>query len=174
MFKITNWRTRSVGMVLSLLLHALALLFLLPPSISKSTSDKNSGAVDGDDVVFIDPSIHYNLAETNKTTELFKEAIEQRDLCKDASANFVGLGIRWYPATGIVTHVAKGYAAQKAGLLVGDRIINTESLAGDFADKDVGKLVTLHIERYNVRLRISVRLEKVCFLRQPHVEASES
>lgn len=67
-------------------------------------------------------------------------------------------------------HVAKGYSAEKAGLHVGDRIVDPEILAGDFTEADVGRQIALVVERYNVRIRLIVRLEKVCFLKQPHVD----
>lgn len=172
MFKIKNWGARSAGITATIMIHLIVLLILFPPTLTQQPllSEKHSGPVDGEDVVFIDPTIHYNLADTNKATKAFKDAIAQRDMCKDADANFVGLGMRWYSATGIVVHVAKGYSAEKAGLLVGDRIVDPEILAGDFTEADVGRQIALVVERYNVRIRLIVRLEKVCFLKQPHVD----
>lgn len=76
-----------------------------------------------------------------------------------------GIGItRWALSEGIKA-IAKGGPADKAGLQVGDVILNDDELGAD--RYMVGHPVKLHIERAGRRLTVVVVIGRICFEENP-------
>lgn len=78
----------------------------------------------------------------------------------DQYHNYRGVGIRqsW---TGYVLEVMAGGPADRAGLRVDDRVMNSEILVRD--GYSIGRRITLRIERNGVPMELPVQIGVVCF-----------
>lgn len=90
-----------------------------------------------------------------------------KDKCEEDS--YVGVGIRHYN-WGIVSDVAKGYAADRAGVKIGDEIMGffehsnpSKFIEGVEIRGKVGTGVDLYIKRDGKMIRLSMIREKICY-----------
>lgn len=83
---------------------------------------------------------------------------------KTCKSSYGGIGIMDNFATGLIELVAPGYPADRAGILVGDKVLKVMSDEGSDIRGTVGTSVTLIILRQSINKVFSVTMirEKIC------------
>lgn len=152
-------RNFLLAIIGSLLIHIIVLFVVLPKG-SKEKKDEQQGK-DGKETA---ASIHAMLKppEVRIIEQQSKDKGKAKpifvDDCK-SKKYYTGIGI--FSAFGAVGEVAPGGPADKAGLRIGDTIMNREILGPDRYPE--GTHLTLEIAREgNQRFKVDVTIEKIC------------
>lgn len=149
--------------LLSLILHSapLLLLFLLSGSGSSegdSKSNKASGSPDSATIVDKGANGKPKPPIEMEITLVDPEPPKSDGAPECAGDNWYGgIGIVQDERTGILLTVAKGYPAERAGLLVGDRLLTRLNIRGE-----VGTIATVTLVRDGSILQYNIMREKIC------------
>jgi len=74
-----------------------------------------------------------------------------------AEKQYEGIGILWMPGTRLIVKAPPGYPAYRAGIRVGDMLVNPDELYPR------GNILEIDVFRHTTRLTFKVKLEKICF-----------
>ena len=152
------------SMTMSLVVHALLLisLILLGGRMDGGKMAENGGNGNGGtkDVLLPPPSsIEVEIKEVKPTKEgtvpILKETIADKSNCKNS---FGGIGIIYEPGSGRIFDVYDGYPASRAGLEVGDTIVNYNEIRGE-----PGTQVRVEVVRGGIRFTAIMTRSKVCY-----------
>lgn len=136
--------------IISLILHAIIVLWglVINGGVGGEAGD-GSGTHSASDPFEIVDVIDYE-----STTVAVPDELEYRKTCEPF---FGGIGITHEGFDGVITTVHRGYPAERLGLSVGDKIINTEQLRGE-----IGTPVTIQIIRDGQHLTFYAIRDRIC------------
>ena len=136
---------RTLGVVGTVLLHALIVLAMLDLTAHERKLPKKGDPV----AVHIPPSIDRLTGEENVGAGL---------AC--GGYHYNGVGILVSPGTGVVIDVGDNTPAQRAGLLVGDILLDRDQLQPDAYQP--GTNLTLRVQRDGRELAIHIHIGRIC------------
>ena len=140
----------SKYLFLSVLIHA---LILIPFGVN--VADQNAKQET--------PPIHVKLLPKKKHESPSKEmpsdpdgfmGVAARPSC-NGKQSYKGIGIMWLESTGFIMEAADGYPAKAAGVMSGDRVVNSAFTVD-------GEYLVFEVERYNVRVPFRIKMEMIC------------
>lgn len=156
---------RITGIIGTILVHVLVILLVMwhpkknpppppPPVIQQQ--------ITVDLIPYVKPAV----PKTEETVKLpdqdLKKMIQLPSdpvICKDRDNTYIGIGIRYDVSMGVITHAPEYYPGYKAGLRVGDMILNP-------GEDAVNGRVKLHIVRSHLTTSYTIKTEKICFQRK--------
>lgn len=154
---------------LSFLLHlSLFLLTLTLSGSGQGDSDNPSDGVEGTPAENLGAFIPKRLEVVLEEPEEVSISIVQKPKAKPSNEKSPDrINKPWYGGIGIrsdslyrIFEIATGYAADRAGLLVGDRIVSNGNT--DFIRGDPGTTVELYVERQGALIHFRIVREKIC------------
>jgi hypothetical protein len=148
---------RIIALIISVLIHLVIIFFIL-----SYFSNKNSQIKPKDNLVevtFVTKPKTYEeklLTIRKEQSKQFNKQEKTKFIEKcDNKHSYIGIGIQFFP-DGRISDVAKGYAADRAGLKVGDRIIDSMNY------HRVGDYEYISVIRNFRKITFKIKVERIC------------
>lgn len=147
-----------ISLLLSILFHVLifSLIFLpkhkLHPITSKAENETRIMQVE-----FLSLKPETALKTTDLTADIGKTKYETDEIvCKGKDKKYVGIGMIYNPGTNIIYRLPQDYPAYKAGLRLGDLIVDPYlPIVNNYLD--------IVVRRGNEFLSFHIKVENICF-----------
>jgi len=150
-------RTKIAGLIFTIILH-LALLFSFLPSVPKYPKLEP----DPDSIMPIEVRL---IPIIEPTTETETKITDKGDrisypidgkICNGKDKLYKGIGVIYNPGTHIITHAPEYYPGYKAGLRVGDYIVDPEV-------KEIDGYINFDILRSHEQHQFHIKADTICF-----------
>lgn len=152
-------RIKIAGFVFSVVLHLLLLFLILPPEPKYPKLDPDPDSIMPMPVeVRLIPKFDPSLTSETKIVDegnRISYPIDDR-VCNGKDKSYKGIGIIYNPGTHIITHAPEYYPGYKAGLRVGDFIVEPEV-------GPVGDYITFDVLRLREQFRLHIKTDNICF-----------
>lgn len=149
--------SKKVGLVCSILIHILPLLFLISLAVPKG--EGNNPKQENTVRVTLLPLKKENFPQQQQVGKTGKEnqiTVDEK-ICKDKDPSYEGVGFEYDPGTGIINNVPEFYPAYKAGVRLGD------FLPMPYIIPKNGYLDFFVIRGYQ-KIYFHVKTEKICYM----------
>jgi hypothetical protein len=150
-------RSRFAGISGTLIIHlALLLPFIIIPILHPPVSNVPKSTEKVLEVTLLPPK--ESLAEKLPISDIPNQNISQTDpvICKNQDKNYFGVGFIYSPFTSLVTYAPEFYPAYKAGIRIGDMVLDPDTpIVNGFLD--------IEIIRGYQQMHFRIKAENICF-----------
>jgi len=147
---------RFIGISGTLIIHlSLLLQFIVIPSTKKPLS---GGATGGKEIVvtLLPPTQHKSIILPPDESPIKVLSHIDPDICANKDNSYMGVGFRYSPFTNLVIDVPEYYPAYKAGIRVGDLLLDPDSPIVD-------GYLNIEIIRGYQQIHFRIKAEQICY-----------
>jgi len=151
-----NW-SRTIGISGTLIIHlSLLLQFIVIPVLKKPPPPPPPGNQQEVEVTLLPPVEHKSiiLPPIDAPAEIIAQV--DPDICKNQSDSYMGVGFKYSPFTALIIHVPEYYPAYRAGIRLGDMILDPDTPI-------VNGYLDIEIMRGYQQMHFRIKAEKICF-----------
>lgn len=150
-----DWK-KVIAFTVSILIHLFVIVFVATPQVGGESVEEQINTEPDPVQVRLLPKEEKTAAEKTEADKGAPTEMSITDLvCTDEKSTYKGIGIIWWPDTGQVLEAPEFNPAYKAGIRVGDFIINDVTQVDGYVDIIV-------LRNYN-KLTFRIKTENICF-----------
>jgi hypothetical protein len=150
--------SRSIGISGTLIIHlSLLLQFIVIPITKKPPPPPPPGSEQKEISVALLPPIEHSSIVT-PPVDSSSELVAQVDpnICKDQGKTYLGVGFRYSPFTNLVTHIPEYYPAYRAGMRIGDMVLDPDTPIVD-------GYLDIEVVRGYQQMHFRIKAEQICY-----------
>jgi len=144
---------KTLGIICSIILHIIPFLFLIKLVDKTQVSAIPPGVVTN---VRLIPIAEQGIQQEKKPKGDFTVYEKDEVVCEGKDSSYLGIGLLFQLGTGVVSFVPKQYPAYKAGIRVGDMMV-------DPWVTEVDGYMDIEVVRGYQHLKFHVKMDTICY-----------
>lgn len=148
--------SRIAGISGTLIIHlSLLLSFIIIPAIKKTPLSPPPVTEKEITVALLPPTTHRSdILPANGDTETVTQV--DPNICENQGKTYLGVGLRYSPFTNLIIHVPEFYPAYKAGMRVGDMLLDPDTPIVD-------GYLDIEVVRGYQQIHFRIKAEQICY-----------